>query len=117
MSQQHKDAVRAFYDAIDTRQVEKIAPLCTPDATFQFGGGTPISLAHFTAMTSGFGSNGSRHVIVDMVSEGDKLACHVNVVAKTPKGEASMKALTFFTFSGDRIASELVIVDRGMPGA
>ena len=54
---------------------------------------------------------------VELVAEGDKIACLVDVVAKTPKGEGFMKALTLFTFSGGRIANELVIVDRGMPGA
>ena len=117
MSQQQKEAIRAFYDAIDNRHVEKIGPLCTPDATFQFGGGAPISLAQFTSMTSGFGASSSRHVIREMVAEGDKVACHVDVVAKTPAGEGSMKALTLFTFVDGRIANELVIVDRGMPGA
>jgi hypothetical protein len=117
MSEQDKDTIRAYYDAIDSREVDKIASLCTPDATFQFGGAPAISLAQFTAMTSGFGAGSSRHVIRELVAEGDKIACLVDVVAKTPKGEGFMKALTLFTFSGGRIANELVIVDRGMPGA
>ncbi len=117
MSQKDKDTVRAFYDAIDNRHVDRIGPLCTPDATFQFGGAPAISLAQFTAMTSGFGAGSSRHVIRELIAEGDKIACHVDVVAKTPRGEGSMKALTLFTFSNGRIANELVIVDRGMPGA
>lgn len=113
MSQANKALVQEFYTAIDTGNVAAIGPLCAQAATFQFGGAPPISLAQFTGMIGGMPAGASRHVVRDMVAEGDKLACHVDVVHTSG---ASTKALTLFTFTGGKITSELVILDGGAPG-
>lgn len=115
MSQAHKDTVLAFYEAIDTRKPDRISAVCTPAATFQFGGAPAISLAQFVGMTTGGPATGMRHVVREMVVEGDKLACHVDVVGSANGVESVTKALTLYTFEGGKIAHELVILDRGLP--
>lgn len=113
MSQQHKTLVQTFYSAIDAGRVADISPLCTETATFQFGGAPPITVTQFAGMIGAMPAGSSRHVVRDLVAEGDKLACHVDVVQGNG---ASTKALTLFTFSDGKIASELVILDGGTPG-
>lgn len=77
MSHSHKDLVREFYDAIDSGNLARVGQLCTPTAMFQFGGAPAIPVAQFTQMLGGPGGGSSRHVVRDLVAEGDKLACHV----------------------------------------
>ncbi len=115
MSQAHKDTVLAFYDAIDHGRPADITAVCASDATFQFGGAPAISLDQFLQMTAGSAAGGMRHVVRDLVAEGDKVACHVDVVGSHDGRETLTKALTLYTFVGGRIASELVILDRGLP--
>ncbi len=116
MSQTHKDLVREFYAAIDGGHMDRVRELCAPDATFQFGGAPAVSTDVFLSMLSGAGSGASTHVVRDLVAEGTHVACHVDVVNSSDGGVSTTKALTLFTMVDGKIGSELVLIDRGLPG-
>lgn len=115
MSETHKALVREFYEAIDGGHTTRVLELCAPDATFQFGGAPPITADAFVAMLSGAGSGASTHVVRDLVAEGNRVACHVDVVNSSDGGVSTTKALTLFTIVDGKVGSELVLIDRGLP--
>jgi ketosteroid isomerase-like protein len=112
MSDKHKALVREFYEAIDSGNQARMAELCTPTAMFQFGSRPANSFEEFTLRVADFARGTARHVVHDLIADGDKVACHVDVVAQTADGESVTKALTLFTVADGRIAGELAILDR-----
>jgi ketosteroid isomerase-like protein len=106
----NKDVVRQFYDAIDNGDIRNIGQLCTTAATFQLGRAPAASVEQFIAQIGGLPRGSSRHVIRELIAEGDKVACHVDVVFTAEGGESNTTAMTLFTFTGGKIASELVLL-------
>ena len=63
------------------------------------------------------GGAGTRVTVADispeMVAEGSKLACHVDVVGSANGVDSTTKALTLYTFEGGKIAHEATIIEKG----
>ena len=107
----NKEVGLRFYQDIDLGDTANIARLCAADATFQFGSGPAISLEYFNQQIAAMPPGSTRHTPRDLVAEGDKVACHVDVMRRIDGVESVNKAMTLFTFAGGKIASELVILD------
>jgi ketosteroid isomerase-like protein len=107
----NKDVVRRFYQAVDNRDSENISQLCTRSATFHIGNAPVANLEEFVRQIAGMPLGDWRHVIRDLIADGDKVACHVEAIQGTETGQSVMAAISLFTLVDGKIANELLFMN------
>ena len=122
MSEQHKELVHRWFEELD-RERGPAKELCTADYTGHHPGVPPMDLAAHRKYSSAFfdAIPDLRHVILDTVVEGDKVACRVanrgthggELMGVSPTGrKIDALAIVLFRIEGDKVAEFWGVFDR-----